>query len=103
MKRTPPPTQPATDLWELRLYIAGQSPKSMAALANIKRVCEEKLAGRYRLEVIDLIKQPKLAAQDQILAVPTLVRKLPPPLRRLIGDLSQSDRVIVGLDLRPLA
>ena len=90
------------DVWELRLYIAGQSPKSVTALTNIKRICEEKLKGRYRLEVIDLLKHPKLAAQDQILAIPTLVRKLPPPLRKLIGDLSQGDRIIVGLDLRPL-
>lgn len=90
------------DIWELRLYIAGRSPKSVTALANIKRVCEEQMKGRYRLEVIDLLKHPKLAAQDQILAIPTLVRRLPPPLRKLIGDLSQSDRIVVGLDLRPL-
>ena len=96
-----PRNEPA-EFWELRLYIAGQSPKSAAALANIRRICEEELKGRYRLEVIDLLKRPKLAVQDQIVAVPTLVRKLPPPLRKLIGDLSQSDRIVVGLDLRAL-
>jgi circadian clock protein KaiB len=104
MKKTDhsPHAQRDDVIWELRLYIIGQSPKSVAALANIRRVCEEILAGRYRLEVVDLQKEPRLAAEDQILAVPTLVRRLPPPLRRVIGDLSERDRLLVGLDLRPL-
>jgi circadian clock protein KaiB len=88
--------------WELRLYVAGQTPKSVAAFANLKRICETHLEGRYRLEVIDLLENPRLAAGDQILAVPTLVRKLPAPMKRLIGDLSNEARVLVGLDVRPL-
>jgi circadian clock protein KaiB len=88
-------------VWDLRLYVAGQTPKSMAALANLKRLCEQHLAGRYRIEVVDLIKKPQLAKGDQILAVPTLVRKLPEPVRKIIGDLSHTERVLVGLDLRP--
>ena len=87
--------------WNLRLYTAGQSPKSLAALANLKRVCEEHLAGRYSIEVIDLLKNPRLAKDDQIVAIPTLVRKLPEPLRRLVGDLSDTERTLVGLQLRP--
>jgi circadian clock protein KaiB len=86
--------------WNLRLYTAGQSPKSLAALANLKRVCEEHLAGRYSIEVIDLLKNPRLAKDDQIVAIPTLVRKLPEPLRRLVGDLSDTERTLVGLQLR---
>jgi len=86
--------------WELRLYIAGQTARSVAAFANLRRVCEEHLQGRYRIEVIDLLKQPQLARGDQILAVPTLVRKLPTPVRKLIGDLSNEERVLVGLDIR---
>jgi len=85
----------------LRLYIAGQTPRSIAAFANLKRICEEHLAGRYRIEVIDLIQNPQLAAGDQILAVPTLVRRLPEPVRKIIGDLSNTGRVLVGLDVRP--
>src|SRR5439155_21942637 len=85
----------------LRLYIAGQTPRSIAAFANLKRICEEHLAGRYRIEVIDLVQNPQLAAGDQILAVPTLVRRLPEPVRRIIGDLSNAERVLVGLDIRP--
>ena len=85
----------------LRLYIAGQTPRSIAAFANLKKICEEHLAGRYRIEVIDLVQNPQLAAGDQILAVPTLVRRLPEPVRRIIGDLSNADRVLVGLDVRP--
>lgn len=85
----------------LRLYVAGQTTKSLAAMANLKRVCEEHLAGRYEIEVIDLVQQPKLAAGDQILAIPTLVRRLPAPLKRIIGDLSNTDKVLVGLDIRP--
>ena len=86
--------------YNLRLYVAGQTPKSITALANLKSICEQHLAGRYRIEVIDLLQQPQLAAGDQILAVPTLVRKLPEPLKRIIGNLSNMERVLVGLDLR---
>lgn len=88
------------DLCELRLYVAGETPRSVAALNNLKRICEEHLKGRYRIEVIDLLVNPQLARGDQILAIPTLVRKLPAPVRRIIGDLSQTERVLVGLDLR---
>jgi circadian clock protein KaiB len=84
----------------LRLYVAGQTPKSLAALSNLKQVCEEHLAGNYEIELIDLLKNPQLAAGDQILAVPTLVRRLPEPLKRIIGDLSNSERVLVGLDIK---
>lgn len=84
----------------LRLYVAGQTPKSALALMNLNRLCEEHLAGRYSIEVIDLVEQPQLAAGDQILAVPTLVRRLPPPLKRIIGTLSDTERVLVGLDLK---
>ena len=90
------------DMWELRLYVAGQTPKSMTAFANLKKLCEEHLVGKYRIEVIDLLKNPQLARGDQILAIPTLVRKLPMPLKKIIGDLSNTERVLVGLDLRPL-
>jgi len=91
----------SSDTWNLRLYVAGQTPRAMAALDNLKRICEEHLAGKYTLEVIDLLKNPQLARGDQILAVPTLVRKLPEPVRKIIGDLSNEERVLVGLDLRP--
>jgi circadian clock protein KaiB len=87
--------------WDLRLYVAGQTPKSIAAFSNLKKVCEEHLAGKYKIEVIDLIKNPQLAQGDQILALPTLVRKLPEPVRKIIGDLSNTERVLVGLQLRP--
>jgi circadian clock protein KaiB len=87
--------------WELRLYTAGQSPKSLAALANLKRVCDDHLAGRYSIEVIDLLKNPRLAKDDEIIAIPTLVRKLPQPLRKLVGDLSDTERTLVGLQLKP--
>ena len=87
--------------WELKLYVAGQTAKSLMAFANLKRICEEHLAGEYHIEVIDLMKQPQLAKGDQILALPTLVRKLPQPVRKIIGDLSNTERVLVGLDLRP--
>ncbi len=90
-----------TDYYELRLYVAGQTAKSVAAFANLKRVCEEHLPGRYKIEVIDLVKNPQLAEGDQIVAIPTLVRKLPEPVRKIIGDLSNTERVLVGLDLRP--
>jgi circadian clock protein KaiB len=85
--------------WNLRLYIAGKTPKSVTALANLKKLCEAHLAGRYTLEVVDLVEHPELAKADQIVAIPTLVRQLPPPLKKIIGDLSNKDRVIVGLDL----
>jgi circadian clock protein KaiB len=85
---------------QLRLYVAGQTPKSLSALSNLKRICDEHLDGAYQLEVIDLIKHPQLAQGDQILAIPTLVRNLPAPMRKIIGDLSNVDRVLVGLDLR---
>jgi circadian clock protein KaiB len=87
--------------WDLRLYVAGPTPKSIAAFRNLEQLCEEHLAGRYRIEVIDLMKNPQLARGDQILAVPTLVRKLPVPIRKIIGNLSDTERVLVGLDLRP--
>lgn len=87
--------------WDLRLYVAGPTPKSIMALRNLQRLCEEHLAGQYRIEVIDLMKNPQLAQGDQILAVPTLVRKLPEPIRKIIGDLSNTERVLIGLDLRP--
>ena len=90
-----------SDRFELRLYVAGQTPKSIAAFNNLKKICEEHLAGKYTIEVIDLLKNPQLARGDQILAIPTLVRKLPQPLRKIIGDLSNTERVLVGLDLRP--
>jgi len=90
------------DMWELRLYVAGQTPKSVTAFANLKKLCEEHLEGKYKIEVIDLLKNPQLAKGDQIFAIPTLVRKLPQPLKRVIGDLSNTERVLVGLDLRPL-
>ena len=86
--------------WDLRLYVAGQTRKSLAAVANLQRICEEHLQGRYRIEVIDLLVQPQLAKGDQILAIPTLVRKLPSPMRKIIGDLSNTERALVGLDLR---
>jgi circadian clock protein KaiB len=87
--------------WELRLYVAGQTARAMMAFANLKKLCEEHMKGRYRIEIIDLLKNPKLAKGDQILAVPTLVRKLPTPVRKIIGDLSNTERVLVGLDLKP--
>jgi circadian clock protein KaiB len=87
--------------WDLRLYIAGATPKCVAAFANLQKLCEEHLAGQYRIEVIDLLDNAKLAKGDQIVAIPTLVRKLPEPIRKIIGDLSNTERVLVGLDLRP--
>ena len=85
--------------WELRLYVAGQTPKSLTAFSNLKKICDEHLAGEYHIEVIDLLKDPQLASGDQILAIPTLVRKLPHPIRKIIGDLSNTERVLVGLNL----
>jgi circadian clock protein KaiB len=90
----------ASVLWDLRLYVAGQSPKSLVAVTNLKKVCEEYLAGQYHIEVIDLLQNPQLAKGDQIVAIPTLVRKLPEPVRKIIGDLSNTERVLVGLQLR---
>ena len=86
--------------FELRLYVAGQTAKSIAAIANLKRICETHLAGQYRIEVIDLTKNPQLAAGDQIIAVPTLVRRLPEPIKKILGDLSNEERVLVGLDIQ---
>lgn len=87
--------------WMLRLYVAGQTPKSVAAFANLKRICDEYLEGKYHIEVIDLLMNPQLAKGDQILALPTLVRKLPEPMKKIIGDLSNTERVLVGLDIKP--
>jgi circadian clock protein KaiB len=95
------PNAPSEELMLLRLYVAGQTPKSVAAFANLKKICEDNLKGSYKIEVIDLIKQPQLAKGDQILAIPTLVRKLPEPIKKIIGDLSNTERVLVGLDIRP--
>jgi circadian clock protein KaiB len=94
------PRKAVSTRYILKLYVAGQSPKSVNAIANIKKICEENLQGRYELEVIDLYLRPQLAQGDQIVAVPTLIKKLPPPLRRIIGDLSDTERVLVGLDIR---
>ena len=88
--------------WRLRLYVAGQTPKSITALANLKRLCEDHLAGRYKIDVVDLQKQPQLARRDEIVVIPTLVRQLPPPLRKIIGDLSNQQKVLVGLDMLPV-
>lgn len=88
------------DFWKLRLYIAGETSRSLAALENLHKICDEHLTGKYKVEVVDLLRNPHLAEGDQILAVPTLVRRLPPPLKKIIGDLSNSQRVLVGLDLR---
>lgn len=87
--------------WNLRLYVAGMTPRAVAAFDNLKKICEVHLAGRYEIEVVDLLENPKLAAGDQIVAVPTMVRQLPPPMKKIIGDLSNEERVLVGLDLRP--
>jgi circadian clock protein KaiB len=98
----PTPASGSEGLWDLRLYVAGQTPRSVTAITNLDKICREHLAGRYRVEVVDLLLNPQLARDDQILAIPTLVRKLPPPMRKIIGDLSRTERVLVGLDLRPL-
>jgi circadian clock protein KaiB len=91
------------ETWELRLYVAGQTPRSLAAFANLKKICEEHLADRYSIEVVDLVKHPQLAAGDQILAIPTLVRKLPSPIRKIVGDLRDTQKALVGLQLRSSA
>jgi len=104
MKKSSVTKRPAkksrSDFFILRLYIAGQTPNSMTAIANLKKICEEKLEGKYRLEVVDLLKKPQLAKGDQIVAIPTLVRRLPPPVKKIIGNLSKTESVIVGLDLQ---
>lgn len=98
MKQSQAGSEP--EVYELRLYVAGTTPKSLSAFANLKRICETHLADRYRIEVVDLIENPELASRDQIFALPTLVRRLPPPIRKIIGDLSNTERVLVGLELR---
>ena len=96
------PTAPR-ETWDLRLYVAGQSSKSLAAFANLKKICDEHLHGRYTIEVIDLLESPQLAKGDQIVAIPTLVRRLPEPIRKIVGDLSNTEKTLVGLQLRPRA
>jgi circadian clock protein KaiB len=90
------------NFWELRLYIAGQTPNSIVAIANLKKICEDQLKGKYRIEVIDLLKKPQLARGDQIVAIPTLVRRLPPPVKKIVGNLSRTERALVGLDIQPV-
>lgn len=97
----PPVTDDDVARWNLRLYVAGQTPRSLSAFKNLKEICEEYLKGKYHIEVIDLMENPTLARGDQILAIPTLVRKLPQPIRKIIGDLSNTERVLVGLDIQP--
>ncbi len=89
-----------SEFWELRLYVAGQTPNSVKAFANLQKICDEHLKGKCKIEIVDLLKTPQLAAGDQILAIPTLVRKLPEPIKKIIGDLSNTERVLVGLDIR---
>jgi circadian clock protein KaiB len=96
-----PSQPPPGEHWDLRLYVAGQTDKSLRAINNLKRICQEHLQGRYSIEVIDLMEHPQLAAGDQIIALPTLVRRLPPPIKKILGDLSNQERVLVGLDVRP--
>ena len=98
-----PPSDSSDERWDLRLYVAGQTDKSIRAIKNLKRICAEHLEGRYSIEVIDLLERPQLAEGDQILAVPTLVRRLPEPIKKIIGDLSNEERVLVGLDILPHA
>jgi circadian clock protein KaiB len=102
-KRKKEKTGPTEESWNLRLYVAGQTPKSITAFANLKKICEEHLAGQYSIEVVDLLKNPQLAKGDQIIAIPTLVRKLPEPIKKIIGDLANTERVLVGLDIRPVS
>jgi circadian clock protein KaiB len=99
--KRPPAKSSKSDFWRLRLYIAGQTPNSMAAIANLKKICKDQLQGRYRMEIIDLLEKPQLAKGDQIIAIPTLVRRLPPPVKKIIGNLSKTESVVVGLDLKP--
>lgn len=98
---SPPDSEAEPEFWDLRLYVAGQTEKSRAAFQNLQRICEEHLPGKYRIEIIDLLERPQLARGDQIVAIPTLVRKLPAPFRKLVGDLSNTERTLVGLQLRP--
>jgi circadian clock protein KaiB len=100
--KTPTPQAPVEQVWQLRLYVAGQTTKSVTAFVNLKKICEAHIPGKYTIEVVDLVKNPKLAKGDQILAIPTLVRKLPMPIRKILGDLSNTERVLVGLDLRQM-
>ena len=102
-KRKKAQIDPTEEIWNLRLYVAGQTRKSITAFANLKKICEEHLAGEYGIEVIDLLKNPQLAKGDQIIAIPTLVRKLPEPLKKIIGDLANTERVLVGLDIRSVS
>jgi circadian clock protein KaiB len=95
------PVETVTELWVLRLYVAGQSPKAIKAFGNLKKICEEQLGDNYSIEVIDLLQNPQLSKEDQVLAIPTLVKKLPTPVKKIIGDLSDTDKVLVGLDLFP--
>ena len=107
MKKAPPTKKkqvkkaPREEMWILKLYVAGQTPKSIAAFANLNKICDEHLAGKYRIEIVDLLKNPKLAKGDQITAIPKLVRHLPPPVKKIIGDLANTQRVLVGLNLKP--
>jgi circadian clock protein KaiB len=103
IKKEKRPVTTEKDKWILRLYVAGQTPKSMTAFTNLEKICEEKLSGKFSIEVIDLLINPQLGAEDQILALPTLVRKLPVPVRKIIGDLSNTEHVLVGLDLLPVS
>ncbi|HUB79078.1 MAG TPA: circadian clock KaiB family protein [Bryobacteraceae bacterium] len=100
-KKKPAPKRQKHEIWDLRLYIAGQTPNSVAAIANLRKICEERLQGRYRIEIVDLLERPQLARGDQIIAIPTLVRKLPAPMKKIIGNLSVAERALVGLDLQP--
>jgi circadian clock protein KaiB len=100
--KRPPAKNANRDFWRLRLYIAGHTANSILAITNLKKICEEQLQGKYRIEVIDLLEKPQLAKGDQIIAIPTLVRRLPPPVKKIIGNLSRTESVIVGLDLKPV-
>ena len=99
-KKRPATKRTRSNFWELRLYIAGQTPNSIAAISNLRKICEDQLKGKYRIEVIDLLKKPQLAKGDQIVAIPTLVRRLPPPVKKLVGNLSKIERTLVGLDIQ---
>jgi len=101
MEKKPVKKVPDKEIWILKLYVAGQTPKSIAAFANLNKICDEHLAGKYRIEIVDLLKNPKLAKGDQIVAIPTLVRHLPPPVKKIIGDLANTERVLVGLNIKP--
>ena len=99
-KKRGSPKSTRSNFWELRLYIAGQTPNSIAAITNLKKICEDQLKGKYRIQVIDLLKKPQLAKGDQIIAIPTLVRRLPPPVKKIVGNLSKTERALVGLDIQ---